>query len=276
MIGLNQGKALGGSSALNAHVFVPPSKSVIDSWETLGNPGWNWETMKGYFARSYTTPTIAQDANTREALAIENWPELNDARGPIQTSFGNEHHPIRKAWAESFLAKEQYHAGDPFIECSTGAFSCLSSISPQGMRSYSASAYLGPAKLRGNLHVLTNVHVDKVLIERFQNDGSATRAVGVQYTVNGSVKTAKAKKEVILAAGALQSPKILQLSGVGPSEILQRHSVNVIVDLPGVGQNLQGEYSCHVASIPSAFCYLQGKDHSNHSIFVQMDDDNFI
>lgn len=241
VIGLNQGKALGGSSALNAHVFVPPSKSVIDSWESLGNPGWNWDTMKGYFAKSYTTPTVAEDDTARQALAIEKWPELNDARGPLQTSFGNEHHPIRRAWAESFLAQGQYHSGDPFIECSTGAFSCLSSISQQGTRSYSASAYLEPVKLRDNLHVMTNVHVHKVLTDRGQIDSSDTRAVGVQYTVKGAVKTAMAKKEVILAAGALQSPKILQLSGIGPSALLLRHSVNVVVDLPGVGQNLQGD-----------------------------------
>lgn len=197
--------------------------------------------MKRYFAKSYTTPIIAQDANTREALAIEKWPELNDARGPIQTSFGNDQHPVRKAWAESFLAKEQYHASDPFMECSTGAFSCLSSISPQGTRSYSASAYFKPAESRANLQLLTNVYVDRLLIKSDQKDGSAPKAVGVQYTVNGEVKTVMAKKEVILAAGALQSPKILQLSGIGPSELLQKNAVDIAVDLPGVGQNLQGE-----------------------------------
>lgn len=182
---------------------------------------------------------------------------MDDARGPIQTSFGNEQHPIRKAWGEFFSDREHYHAGDPFIEYSTGAFSCLSSISPQGTRSYSASAYLGPAKIRGNLHVLTNVHVDKVLIEKDQNDGSATRAVGVQYTVNGSVKTAKAKKEVILAAGALQSPKILQLSGVGPIKILQRHSVNVVVHLPGVGKIYK--VSIHATSPPHVLPFVTCK-----------------
>lgn len=242
MIGLNQGKALGGSSALNAHVFVPPSKSVIDSWEVLGNPGWNWNALRGYFAKSYTTPAVAQDSKAREGLAIEAWAELNDASGPIQTSFGNEQHPVRKAWAESFLAREQYHAGDPFVQCTVGSFSCLSSISPQGTRSYAASAYLKPAESRGNLHVLTNVHVEKILVEQDKNDGSTARATGVQYKADGAVKTAIANKEVILAAGALQSPKILQLSGVGPSELLHKHAIDTVVDLPGVGQNLQGTH----------------------------------
>lgn len=240
MIGLNQGKALGGSSALNAHVFVPPSKGVIDSWEVLGNPGWNWDTLKGYFAKSYTTPAAAHDAKAREALAIENWPRVNDAKGPIQTSFGNEVHPVRKAWAEAFLARGQYTACDPFVQCSVGAFSCLSSISPQGTRSYSASAYYKPAEPRGNLHVLTNAYVEKILVEKGIHDSSSTRAVGVQYNLDGAVKIASANKEVILAAGAFQSPKILQLSGIGPTELLQRCHIDVTTDLPGVGQNLQG------------------------------------
>lgn len=159
--------------------------------------------------------------------------------------------------AESFLTREQYHAGDPFVQCTFGAFSCLSSISPQGTRSYSASAYLEPVRLRENLHVLTNVHVDKVLIERGQNDGSATRAVGVQYTVHGAVNIDVAKKEVILAAGALQSPKILQFSGVGPSELLQRHFLDVVVDIPGVRRNLQGAFSFPWSSANGLlFCYL--------------------
>lgn len=240
MIGLNQGKALGGSSALNAHVFVPPSKSVIDSWEVLGNPGWNWNALRGYFAKSYTPPAVADESKAREALAIEGWAELNNASGPIQTSFGNEQHPVRKAWAESFLAQEQYHASDPFVQCTVGSFSSLSSISPQGTRSYATSAYFKPAESRGNLHLLTNVLVERVLVEKDKADGTTARATGVQYKSNGAVKIATANKEVILAAGALQSPKILQLSGIGPSELLQKHTIDTVVNLPGVGQNLQG------------------------------------
>lgn len=91
--------------------------------------------------------------------------------------------------------------------------------------------------------MLTNVYVEKIVVEKGKNDSSAARATAVQYRVDGAVKVATANKEVILAAGALQSPKILQLSGVGPSELLHQHAVETVVNLPGVGQNLQGMHS---------------------------------
>lgn len=97
MIYLNQGKALGGSSTINAHVFVPPAKGLVDSWETLGNKGWNHDSLKQYFAKSYTSPPV--DKATEKALGIEVWSTRNDAaKGPIQTSFsGDVSHPIREA-----------------------------------------------------------------------------------------------------------------------------------------------------------------------------------
>ncbi|KAE8405051.1 aryl-alcohol dehydrogenase [Aspergillus pseudonomiae] len=241
VLGLNQGKALGGSSSLNAHVFVPPFKGVVDSWEALGNPGWNWSMLKDYFSKAYSSPTVAQDA--KEGLAIEDWPELNEAKGPIQTSFGNTTHPIRKAWAELFRSRGQYNAGDPFIHSSVGSFSCLASIDSEGKRSNSASAYYKPVELRPNLHVLTNSLVERVLFD----ESKSPRAIGVQYSVNGASQTVQASGEVILAAGAFQSPKILQLSGVGGAELLKKHGIDLVMNLPGVGQNLQDHMISYTA-----------------------------
>ncbi|KAE8410629.1 aryl-alcohol dehydrogenase [Aspergillus pseudocaelatus] len=241
VLGLNQGKALGGSSSLNAHVFVPPFKSVVDSWEALGNPGWNWSMLKDYFSKAYSSPTVAQDA--KEGLAIEDWPELNEAKGPIQTSFGNQTHPIRKAWAELFRSRGQYNAGDPFIHSSIGSFSCLASIDSKGRRSNSASAYYKPVELRQNLHVLTNSFVERVLFDK----SKPPRSIGVQYSLDGSSKTIQARSEVILAAGAFQSPKILQLSGVGGAELLEKYGIDIVVKLPGVGQNLQDHMVSYTA-----------------------------
>lgn len=248
MIGLNQGKALGGSSSLNAHVFVPPFKGVIDSWEALGNPGWNWSMLKDYFSKAYSSPTVAQDA--KEGLAIGDWPELNEAKGPIQTSFGNETNPIRKAWAELFRSRRQYNAGDPFIYSSVGSFSCLASIDSQGKRSNSASAYYKPVELRQNLHVLTNAFVERILF----NESKPPRSIGVQYSLDGTSKTVQARIEVILAAGAFQSPKILQLSGVGGAELLENHDIDIIMNLPGVGQNLQGMRTASNLAYSKPFC----------------------
>ncbi|CAK41595.1 uncharacterized protein An13g01960 [Aspergillus niger] len=241
VLGLNQGKTLGGSSSLNAHVFVPPFKGVIDSWEALGNLGWNWTMLRDYFSKAYSSPTVTQDA--KEGLAIEGWPELNEAKGPIQTSFGNEAHPIRKAWAELFRNNGQYNAGDPFIHSSVGSFSCLASIDSEGKRSNSTSAYYKPVELRHNLHVLTNSLVEKILFD----ESKPPRAIGVQYSHDGVSKTFQARNEVILAAGAFQSPKILQLSGVGGAELLEKHGIDIVMDLPGVGQNLQDHMISYTA-----------------------------
>lgn len=144
-------------------------------------------------------------------------------------------HPIRKAWAEFFRSRGQYNTGDPFIHSSVGSFSCLASIDSEGKRSYSASAYYKPAERRQNLHILTNSHVEKILFDKSNHP----KAIGVQYSLEGASEAASARNEVILAAGAFQSPKILELSGVGGAELLQKHGINVVMDLPGVGHNLQ-------------------------------------
>ncbi|KAK2600091.1 hypothetical protein QQS21_005177 [Conoideocrella luteorostrata] len=236
VLGLNQGKALGGSSALNAQVFVPPFENAINSWERLGNPGWNWASLQGYLSKAYRSPVVSHDAKVD--LATEDWPELNHAKGPIQTSFGNETHPIRKAWTETFRSAGQNSSRDPFIHSSVGAFSCLASIDSHGQRSYSASAYYKPNKLRRNLHVLTNTHVERILLNK-SGAGNSLKAVGIQYRNKDTKITVNARKEVILAAGAFQSPKLLELSGIGGAELLHQHGIDVAVNLPGVGQNLQ-------------------------------------
>ncbi|KUL92066.1 hypothetical protein ZTR_02372 [Talaromyces verruculosus] len=191
-------------------------QGVVDSWEALGNPKWNCITLQELSPQAYSSPVVAQDA--KEALEIEDWPGLNEAKGLIQTTFGNKTHPIRKTWAEFFRSNGQYNAGDPFIHSSVGSFT-----------------YYKPVEIRQNLHVLTNSHVEKILFDK----SNPPRVIGVQYSLEGVLKEASARKEVILAAGALQSPKILELSGVGGAELLRKHGIDVVMDLPGVGRNLQ-------------------------------------
>ncbi|KUI52942.1 L-sorbose 1-dehydrogenase [Cytospora mali] len=240
---LNQGRALGGSSAINAHVFVPPAKGLIDSWEALGNTGWNHNSLKDYFAKSYTSPPV--DLATEQALGISAWSIRNDAaRGPIQTSFsGDLTHPIREAWADTFEARGHRMTEDPFLNASVGAFSCLASIDPAtNERSYATTAYYNPIKGRANLHVVTGANVEKIL---FENGSASTKATGIQYKHDGETKIVTASKEVILAAGTLQSPKVLELSGIGDAEILKRHGIEVVKDLPGVGENLHDHVVCY-------------------------------
>lgn len=128
---------------------------------------------------------------------------------------------------------------DPFINPSVGSFSCISSIHPETKeRSYSVSAYYQPVKDRKNLHVLTNAEVVKILFDKAES-GRPIRALGVECKHEGSTFVAYASKEVILAAGALQSPKILELSGIGDAQFLRELGIDVTLDLPAVGENLQ-------------------------------------
>ncbi|KAI1496433.1 putative GMC oxidoreductase [Biscogniauxia marginata] len=237
-ISVNQGKALGGSSTINAQVFVPPVPSVIDAWKTLGNAGWNWDSFHPYFAKSFTTPPPVNETLAKE-LGIDGWTATSaPSNGPLKVSFpGNPSHPVRKAWADSFRANGYYMPEDPFLDATVGSFSCLASVDPEKKeRSDATSAYYNPIKSRENLHILTNAVVEKIL---FKGEGSSTTATGVQYNYNNESRTATSSKDVILAAGALQSPKILELSGIGNSKLLAENGIKLVADLPGVGENLQ-------------------------------------
>ncbi|KAK7754381.1 hypothetical protein SLS62_003674 [Diatrype stigma] len=269
-VALSQGKAIGGSSAINAHVFVPPAKSLIDVWEELGNEGWGWDVMQKYFAKAYTSPPLVSSSSKmgstaaaagddndngkenlmEKMLGIDGWAARNDAaKGPIKTSFaGNPAHPIRQAWAEAFAARGRSMANDPFLHGTVGSFSALSSIHPETKaRSYAGSAYYHPIKERANLCVLQNAAVERILFDT-NNSSKPPRATGVQYKHGGDeAKTAAASKEVLLAAGVLQSPKILELSGIGDGELLRRHGVEAVVaDLPAVGENLHDHLVCYI------------------------------
>ncbi|KAK7935360.1 oxidoreductase [Apiospora marii] len=232
-INLYQGKTLGGSSATNAHIFAPPNWDLIDTWDSvLGNVGWNRKTLQKYFTRTFTSPSVA--SSDEELLGVDRWPS------------NNRWAPHSQDRAETFRSTGHYMPGNP-LEATTGdgrnddpvgSFSCLSSIHPTAKeRCCSASAYYVPVKSRPNLRVLTNAFVDKVMFDNSNSD--LPRAMGVRFVHDGIKRTITAKKEVILAAGALQSPKILELSGIGNREILQEHGIEVVKDLPAVGENLQ-------------------------------------
>ncbi|KAI1475186.1 putative GMC oxidoreductase [Daldinia eschscholtzii] len=246
LLNIRQGKALGGSSAINAQVFVPPTNESLDTWETLGNEGWNSDTLLKYYAKTFTSPTV--DESQRDILGIDGYALDKTSNGPLQLSYaGNQDHPIRKAWAEMFRSKGYDVSKDPFLGISAGAFSSLSSIDPtRKERSYATSAYYNPIKDRANLEILTNTTVEKVLFEA----SHYTKATGVQYRQKDHTEVVTASKEVILAAGAFQSPKLLELSGIGDKLLLERYSIEPIKDLPGVGENLHDHLACGIAQEP--------------------------
>ncbi|KAK7991210.1 glucose-methanol-choline oxidoreductase [Apiospora saccharicola] len=234
-----RGKALGGSSAINGQTFVAPSRVEIDAWAQLGNPGWDWEGLVPYFKKSYTLIPPADEATLRH-LGID-WidDDYRGTEGPLKISFpGVKENPLCKAWIDAFRGMHKLTTGDPFSGKSTGAYSNAASVDPESKtRSYAASAYGAVLKQRPNVRIITGVDVSRILFDE-TNPGSAL-ATGVQASVGGKLQTFNAIKEVILAAGSISTPKLLELSGVGNPDLLAKHGIHCVVDLPGVGENLQ-------------------------------------
>ncbi|KAH9904451.1 GMC oxidoreductase-domain-containing protein [Xylariomycetidae sp. FL2044] len=240
---IHQGKALGGSSATNAQMWAPPTPGVIDSWSSLGNPGWNWASLRPYYNRVFRSELPGSPL--RENLGIDAWTSNNENSGPVQTYFPDPSSCIRRAWLEAFESIGFRMHDDPWLDGSVGAFPNLSSVDLElGQRSDASRAYYQPHKGRENLHVITQAVVEKVNFLE-----GTTEACGVQYHMADDPQkriVVDARKEVIIAAGALQSPKILELSGIGNPDILEHHSIPVVANVPGVGENLQDHLVCDV------------------------------
>ena len=237
-INLPQGRLLGGSSGLNAQTLVAPSKAGIDAWATFENPGWDWSSLSPYYRKCYTLNL--PDETIKQHLGLD-WIDENVAgnSGPIQTSFtGVIENPMPKAWVETFQALGVQKTTDPFTGTSLGAYSNMSAINPTSKtRSYAASGYAVPAMKRPNLSIIFEAEVQKVLLR--ESSSKEVEAHGVEAIISGRTQTIKAKKEVIIAAGVFQSPKVLELSGIGGHKLLQKYGIETIIDNPNVGENLQ-------------------------------------
>jgi len=233
-----QGKLLGGSSAINGQAFIAPSKADIDAWSKLGNPSWTWSSLLPYYKKFYTL-TPPADKETLEHLGID-W--LNDetrgTNGPIQAMFpGVLQNPLIKAWIDAFKGMNHAVKGDPFAGEGLGGYSNAQTVDPKTKtRSYAATAFGKPAFERKNCHLVTGVTAQKILLNGSSDSVTAT---GVQAVVDGKSQNFTANKEVILSAGVFNTPKLLELSGIGSSSILQKHSIQPVIDLPGVGENMQ-------------------------------------
>lgn len=237
---------MGGSSAINAQALIPPSSASIDAWAQLGNPGWNWPTLKPYFQKFHTLTSPSEEI--KKYLSIDYVEEdIRGKTGPIKASFPDnaEENVLAKAWVDTFKSLGYGITGDPFSGKVSGGFVSASTVDPVSKeRSYAASAYYAPVKDRSNLHVITDALVEKILLEHIDdptinNDDIRYSASVVQYMHEGQVKTAKANKEVVLCAGAIQSPQILELSGIGDRKLLESHGIKALIDNPNVGENLQ-------------------------------------
>ncbi|RAH44910.1 GMC family oxidoreductase [Aspergillus brunneoviolaceus CBS 621.78] len=232
-----QGKLLGGSSGINGQAFIAPTKAGIDGWEKLGATGWDWATLSPYYRKAFTLQL--PDENTRDHIGTS-WvdPEANGTSGPIKVSFpAVRQDPLSKAWVDTFRAMGYGVTGDPFSGVSTGGYSNLAAVDAETKtRSYAATGYGVPASQRPSVRILTNAVARRI---RLESEESGVTATGVDADIEGQATVVKAKKEVILTAGALNTPRLLELSGIGDQAILDKFSIPVVIDNPNVGESLQ-------------------------------------
>lgn len=217
-----RGRALGGSSAINAMLYVRGHRSDYDGWSELGCKGWSWDECLPYFIKS--------ENNENGADAY------HGNSGPLQVSDQKSPRPMTHAFVEAATnlqhrRTEDFNTGD---NEGVGLYQVTQfhDKSRNGTRCSAADAYLRPVMDRSNLTVITKARASKVLFE-------GKRAVGVAYRQGNNTKEVRATKEVILSGGTFQSPQLLQLSGVGRTQDITPHGIDMVHDLQGVGQNLQ-------------------------------------
>lgn len=214
-----RGRTLGGSSAINAMNYIRGHAADYDAWAAAGCPGWSYSEVLPYFRKS------------------ENY------EGPGEASYHGKGGPLNVAGracpdnplSAVFLdacAQAGYARNDDPNGAEQEGMGVYRGFLKGGERCSNAHAYLRPAESRPNLTVITDAHATRVLM-----DGK--RAVGVEYRCKGQTQQLRARREVLLTAGALQSPQLLMLSGIGPRETLQRHGIACVADVPQVGENLQ-------------------------------------
>lgn len=211
-----RGKVLGGSSSTNAMVYIRGQQADYDHWAQQGNPGWGWRDVFPYFLRA--------EHNERWANA---W---HDSGGPLNAADLRSPNRFSPVFVDA--AVQAGHArNDDFNGATQEGVGLYQVTHKNGERHSVAKGYLTPHLARPNLRVITGAHATRILFEGW-------RAVGVEYLLGGRLQQVRAESEVLLSAGALLSPQLLMLSGVGPAQELQRHGIAVLHDLPGVGQHL--------------------------------------
>ncbi len=215
-----RGRVVGGSSSINGLIFIRGQHEDFDDWAALGATGWRYADVLPHFKRYERYEGGAS--------------QYRGAEGELAVSDLRNDHPYCGSWVE---AGEQL--GLPpnrdFNAASTYGVGAYQLTIRKGWRASAATAFLKPALRRANLVLHTRAQVTRVLIE-----GSA--ATGVEWLEGGVPHRARAAREVILAAGAIQSPQLLQLSGIGPAKLLEGHGIRVVADSPEVGENLQDHY----------------------------------
>lgn len=219
-----RGRTLGGSSSLNGMVFVRGNPKDYEEWVDAGATGWSYDDVLPYF---------------KSMERYRNGPSpLRGESGPISVVKVTDNHPIEEAFIEAGQQAGHANPAD-YNGAAQEGVTVFDANVDDGWRSGTARECVAPAARRPNVTVLTGAQATKVMIEN-------GRATGVAYRHGGRDVAAHAAREVILSAGAFQSPQLLMLSGIGPADHLREHGIEVVSDLPGVGENLQDHLEVHL------------------------------
>ena len=212
-----RGKVLGGSSSINGLLYVRGQHEDYDRWRQLGNVGWGFDDVLPYFKKAENQ--------------IRGADQYHGTDGPLSVSDWRHHDPLSEAFVKAAV-----EAGIPFNPDFNGATQegagFFQTTTQRGRRASSAFCYLRPARSRANLRIETDALAQRVTFED-------RRARSIDYRQNGVVRSARARREILLSSGAYNSPQLLQLSGVGPADLLKQHGIDVVLDAAGVGHDLQ-------------------------------------
>jgi len=219
-----RGKVLGGSSSINGLLYVRGQHEDYDRWRQRGNNGWGYDDVLPYFKKAENQARGADD--------------FHGVGGPLPVSELSHADPLSAAFIEA-AAETGIPKNADFNGATQEGAGYFQTTTRHGRRASTAVAYLRPAKSRTNLHIETAALAQRILFE-------GRRAVAVEYRKDGALRAARARKEILVCSGAYNSPQLLQLSGVGPAELLRRHGIDVVLDAAGVGNDLQDHLQVRV------------------------------
>jgi choline dehydrogenase len=219
-----RGKVLGGSSSINGLLYVRGQHEDYDRWRQQGNSGWGFDDVLPYFKKAEHQQRGAND--------------FHGVGGPLPVSDSRHSDPLSEAFIAA-AAETGIPVNPDFNGASQEGAGFFQTTTRQGRRASTAVSYLRTAKSRKNLHIETSALAQRILFE-------GRRADAVEYRKAGALRTARARKEILISGGAYNSPQLLQLSGVGPAELLRKHGIDVVRDAPGVGHDLQDHMQVRV------------------------------
>ncbi|MBS0448225.1 MAG: GMC family oxidoreductase N-terminal domain-containing protein [Proteobacteria bacterium] len=239
-----QGKTLGGSSSINAMIYIRGQREDYDNWAALGNEGWSYEDLLPYFRKSEDNERLAGPYHGKG--------------GPLWVSDQRSPHELSKAFIEAAHAYGLPYNAD-FNGASMYGTGMYQVTCRNGLRRSSAVSYLRPVRSRPNLHVMTGARALRILVE-------GGRAVGLEVAQGRSVTLVRADREVVVSSGAINSPRLLLLSGIGPAAELRALGIQPVHDLNGVGKNLQDHLNTNVITTLKQPISYDGQDKFPYAI----------